>query len=100
MLEIVEDSVGVHDFLLTPCSEATFRHFYPDKPVHSGCHGNLAEALAPHGIAHAAIPTAFNISMNVPVGADARIKVEPPTSAHGAFIRLRAHPHLIVVLTP
>src|SRR3546814_12863165 len=30
MLEIVEDSVGVHDFLLTPCSEATFRHFYPE----------------------------------------------------------------------
>src|SRR5215207_8831156 len=29
MLEIVEDSVGRHDFLLTPCSEATFRHFYP-----------------------------------------------------------------------
>src|SRR5690606_40314594 len=25
MLEIVEDTVGRHDFLLTPCSEATFR---------------------------------------------------------------------------
>src|SRR5690242_9438950 len=28
MLTIVEDTVGRHDFLLTPCSEATFRHFY------------------------------------------------------------------------
>src|SRR5690606_5196430 len=43
MLEIVADTVGCHDFLLTPCSEATFRHFYADKPVHRGCFGNLAE---------------------------------------------------------
>src|SRR3546814_8264562 len=27
-LEIVEDSVGRHDFLLTPCSVDKFRHFY------------------------------------------------------------------------
>lgn len=50
MLEIVADSVGQHDFLLTPCSEATFRHFYPTKPVHRGCMGNLVEALAPYGV--------------------------------------------------
>lgn len=99
MLEIVEDSVGVHDFLLTPCSEATFRHFYPEKPVHRGCHGNLVEALMPHGIAPDAIPTAFNIFMNVPVGAEGRIRVEPPTTAPGDFIRLRALADLIVGLT-
>ena len=33
MLSIVEDTVRRHDFLLTPCSTATFEHFYPDKPV-------------------------------------------------------------------
>ncbi len=68
MLEIVEDTVGSHDFLLTPCSEATFRHFYPDQPVHRGCFGNLAEALAPYGIEPDTIPCAFNLFMNVPVG--------------------------------
>ncbi|HCS17096.1 MAG TPA: urea carboxylase-associated protein, partial [Erythrobacter sp.] len=36
MLSIVEDTVRRHDFLLTPCSTATFEHFYPDKPVHRG----------------------------------------------------------------
>ena len=46
MLEIIEDTVGRHDFLLAPCSEATFRHFYKDKPVHRGCFCNLVEALA------------------------------------------------------
>jgi uncharacterized protein YcgI (DUF1989 family) len=99
MLEIVEDSVGTHDFLLTPCSEATFRHFYPDKPVHRGCFGNLAEALAPFAIASDAIPTAFNIFMNVPVAPDGKIRVEPPTTRPGDFIRLRALADLIVGLT-
>ena len=39
MLQIVEDTVGVHDFLLTPCSYATFDHFYPHLPRHRGCFG-------------------------------------------------------------
>lgn len=99
MLKIVEDSVGCHDFLLTPCSEATFRHFYPDQPVHRGCFGNLAEALAPHGIEPDAIPVAFNLFMNVPVGADGKIKVLPPSTRPGDFIRLEALEDLIIGLT-
>ena len=99
LIEIVEDSVGTHDFLLTPCSEATFRHFYPAKPVHRGCFGNLAEALAPYDVKPDAIPTAFNIFMNVPIGRDGGIRVEPPTTKPGDFIRLRALEDLIVALT-
>lgn len=99
LLEIVEDSCGVHDFLLTPCSEATFRHFYADKPVHRGCFGNLADALEPYGIAADAIPVAFNLFMNVPVGSDGKIRVLPPTTKAGDFIRLRALDDLIVGLT-
>ena len=99
LLEIVEDSCGVHDFLLTPCSEATFRHFYADKPVHRGCFGNLAEALEPYGIAADAIPVAFNLFMNVPVGSDGKIRALPPTTKAGDIIRLRALDDLIVGLT-
>jgi uncharacterized protein YcgI (DUF1989 family) len=99
MLRIEEDTVGRHDFLLTPCSEATFRHFYPQHPVHRGCFGNLAEALAPFGIEPDAIPTAFNLFMNVPVAEDGSLRVDPPTSRAGDFIRLRAEMDLIVGLT-
>jgi uncharacterized protein YcgI (DUF1989 family) len=100
MLEIVEDTAACHDFLLTPCSEATFRHFYPDKPVHRGCFGNLAEALAPYGVAADAIPTAFNLFMNVPVdAATGKLQVLPPTSRAGDFIRLRALMDLVIGLT-
>lgn len=100
LLEIVEDTVGVHDFLLTPCSEATFRHFYPDKPVHRGCMGNLASALAIYGIEEDDIPVAFNLFMNVPVNeADGRVSVLPPVSKAGDHITLRAQEHCIIGLT-
>lgn len=99
MLAIVEDTVGTHDFLLTPCSEATFRHFYPEQPVHRGCFGNLSEALAPFGVEPDAIPCAFNVFMNVPVAPDGSLRVDPPVSKAGDFIRLRAEMDLVVGLT-
>ena len=99
MLTIVEDTVGRHDFLLTPCSEATFRHFYKDKPVHRGCFGNLAEALAPYGVEPDAIPVAFNVFMNVPVAEDGTLKVLPPPTAPGDYVELRALADLVIGLT-
>ena len=99
MLEIVTDTAGRHDFLLTPCSEATFRHFYKDKPVHRGCFGNLAEALAPHGIEADAIPVAFNIFMHVPIAKDGAIRVLAPTTKAGDHIEFRALNDLVIGLT-
>jgi uncharacterized protein YcgI (DUF1989 family) len=99
MATIVEDTVGTHDFLLTPCSEATFRHFYPEHPVHRGCFGNLAEALAPFGIEPDAIPCAFNVFMNVPVAPDGSLRVDAPLSKPGDYIRLRAEMDLVIGLT-
>ncbi len=100
MLAITGDTVGRHDFLLTPCSIDTFRHFYPDKPVHRGCFGNLAAALEPYGIEEDAIPTAFNIFMNVPVdGGTGGLRVDPPVSHAGDSIELRAEMDLVIGLT-
>ena len=100
MLAIVRDDVGCHDFLLTPCSEATFRHFYPDQPVHRGCFGNLAEALAPFGVEPDAIPCAFNVFMNVPFDeTTGRLRVEPPPSKAGDVLHLEAQMDLVIGLT-
>ena len=99
MLGIEDDTVGTHDFLLTPCSKDTFLHFYTDKPSHRGCFGNLAAALEPYGINEDHIPTAFNIFMNVPVSSSGTIEVLPPLSKPGDFIRFRANIDLIIGLT-
>ena len=100
MLEINEDTVGSHDFLLTPCSEATFRHFYPDQPLHRGCFGNLASVLEPYGVTPDMIPTAFNIFMNVRVdGASGGLAVLPPRSRAGDSIVFEASMDLIIGLT-
>lgn len=99
MLTIIKDTAPHHDFLLTPCSFDTFRHFYPDKPLHRGCFGNLAEALAPYGVEPDHIPTAFNVFMNVKVGADGRLAVLPPETRPGDFVCLRAEMDLVIGLT-
>jgi uncharacterized protein YcgI (DUF1989 family) len=99
MLRIVEDTVGRHDFLLTPCSKDTFRIIYGDKDPHRGCFGNLAEALRPYGIGPDQIPTAFNVFMNVTITGDGRLAVEPPLSGPGDHIMFEAEQDLIVALT-
>lgn len=100
LLEIVEDTVGRHDFLLTPCSKDTFRICYDDHDPHRGCFGNLAEALAPFGIDQDMIPSAFNCFMNVPVDGDTgRFKVLPPISKAGDRIVFEAKEDLVIGLT-
>jgi hypothetical protein len=100
LLEIVEDDVGRHDFLLTPCSKDTFRIIYGDTDPHQGCFGNLAAALAPYGIEPDQLPIAFNCFMNVPVdGVTGELRVDPPLSKAGDRIVFRAAEDLIVGLT-
>lgn len=100
LLSIVADSVGRHDFLLTPCSVDTFDHFYPTLERHRGCFGNLVAALEPFGVTPDRIPTAFNCFMNVPVDGDTgKLRVLPPLSKAGDSIVFRAEMDLIIGLT-
>ena len=100
LLRIEEDTVGRHDFLLTPCSADTFRIIYGDADPHRGCFGNLAAALAPYGVAPDAIPTAFNVFMNVPVDpATGALTVAPPLSRAGDRVTFLAEEDLVIGLT-
>lgn len=99
MFTIIEDKVGVHDFLLAPCSREMFRKLYKIEGYHPSCFENLANNLAPFGIQEDHIPTAFNIFMNVAVKQNGKIKVEPPLSRAGDYIILKAEMDLIVALT-
>ncbi|MBX9738581.1 MAG: urea carboxylase-associated family protein [Beijerinckiaceae bacterium] len=100
MLRIEEDTVGRHDFLLTPCSKDTFRIIYGDEHPHHGCFGNLANALAPYGVKPDQIPVAFNVFMNVRVdGETGELKVDPPLSRAGDHVLFSAEMDLIIALT-
>jgi hypothetical protein len=99
MLTIVADEVGRHDFLLTPCSPETFQIIYKNDAPHPSCFGNLTKNLAPFGIAPDAIPTTFNIFMNVEVDPSGELTILPPRSKAGQSIVLRAEMDLIVGLT-
>lgn len=100
MFTIVEDTVGRHDFLLTPCSSDTFRIIYGHEHPHRGCFGNLVEALAGYGIEPDDIPITFNVFMHVAVnGETGKVDVLPPKSKAGDYIIIEAEMDLIVGLT-
>lgn len=100
MFNIIEDTVGRHDFLLTPCSADTFRIIYGDENPHRGCFGNLCEALEPFGIDSDTIPICFNVFMHVAVdGETGKISVLPPKSKEGDYIIIEAAMDLIVGMT-
>jgi uncharacterized protein len=100
MFEMVEDTVGRHDFLLAPCSAEMFRITYGHAEPHQGCFGNLKQALSKFGIHADAIPTCFNIFMHVTVdGTTGKLSVLPPRSKAGDFIILDAKMDLIVGMT-
>jgi uncharacterized protein YcgI (DUF1989 family) len=100
MFVITEDTVGRHDFLLTPCSAETFRIIYGHTNPHQGCFGNLSTAFKPYGILPDDIPVSFNIFMNVSVDAESgKVAVLPPKSKAGDYIIIEARMDLIVGLT-
>jgi uncharacterized protein len=99
MFTIVQDTVGRHDFLLTPCSQEMFEILYQQKGHHPSCFENLCRSFASAGIRPEQISTTFNIFMDVEVDADGVVKVRPPRSRAGDFIELRAEMDMLCALT-
>ncbi len=100
MFTILEDRVGRHDFLLTPCSPETFEILYEGhEGYHPSCFENLAKNLEPFGIAGDDIPTTFNVFMNVGIMPSGDLDIGPPLSGPGDFVDLRAEMDLIVGVT-
>lgn len=99
MLSIVEDTVGRHDFLLTPCSPETFRIIYNNHEYHPSCFENLHTNLAQFGITPDMIPTTLNVFMNVVVLETGELRIDPPPSKAGDYIVFRAEMDLILGIT-
>jgi uncharacterized protein YcgI (DUF1989 family) len=99
MWSIVEDTVGRHDFLLTPCSPETFEIIYKTHGHHPSCFENLSRALAPYLISPDSIPTTLNVFMNVEITASGELRILAPRSRAGDYLLLRAEMDMIVGVT-
>lgn len=101
VLEIIEDTCGRHDILLTPCSQDTFDLLYPDLDgaPHPSCHSNLVSGLTQFGVDGDQIATTLNIFMNVWTDRTGELHIDPPTSVAGARFTVRALIDLHVGLT-
>lgn len=99
MFTIIADTVGRHDFLLTPCSPKTFEILYDNHVYVSSCFENLCRNLGPFGVLPDMISTTLNVFMNVGVAQNGELSIDPPTSSAGDFIELRAEMDLIVGVT-
>ncbi|MDQ6644506.1 MAG: DUF1989 domain-containing protein, partial [Chloroflexota bacterium] len=82
-----------------PCSPEMFKKLYRYEGYHPSCFENLAKNFALFGIEGSAIPTTFNIFMNVSVLPNGELKIGPPLSRPGDYIILQAEMDVIVGLT-
>ena len=99
MLTIIEDQVGRHDFLYSPCSLEMYRIQYGVTGYHANCSDNLRAGLRELGVEPDSLPTAFNFFMNVEVQPDGRLKILPPKCRKGDSIVLRAEMDLAIAVS-
>jgi uncharacterized protein len=99
ILEIVGDTVGVHDGTIPACDPSRYAVEF-GVPGHRNCLENMWEALQPWGIDVLAIPEPLNLFQNSPVVGDGRIGITDPVSTPGGRITLRALMDVFGALSP
>ena len=99
MFTITADTVGRHDFTVTPCSQEMFEILYGCTAHHPSCFENLCRGLAPFGIAPHQLTNTFNIFMNVWFSPEGKMRVDVPLSRAGDHLDLRAEMDLWCGLT-
>jgi uncharacterized protein len=99
ILTVLEDtSGGIHDTLMAACDRYRYQELGCAE-YHDNCTDNLAQALAEMGLTSLETPSPLNLFMNIPWTADGQLAFEPPVSAPGSYIRLRAEIDLIVAFS-
>jgi uncharacterized protein YcgI (DUF1989 family) len=98
---ITADSVGVHDLVLTPCSQDTFDLLYPEHngESHPSCWANLVQALSGFGVDPDSIGSTLNVFMDVWTDARGELHIDPPPSGPGDYLEITAATDLLVGIT-
>ena len=100
MLTLESDtSEGHHDTLIPACDPARYLQLGAIGH-HDSCAGNFRDALQELGVpVPGQVPQPLNLFMNVPVGTDGTLRIEPPMSRPGDRVTLRAIQPVVLVLS-
>lgn len=97
LARVVEDTTGVHDILLAPCSRVMFER--RGQNAHASCHENLYTNLARFGITSDDVTATVNVFMDVRANSDRTVAIFPPASKPGDRFSVRALRDLVVGIT-
>lgn len=101
LAEVVDDTVGVHDLTLTPCSQATFDVLYPelDGAPHPSCFANIVGALEPYGVDADRVGVTLNVFMDVWTDERGELHIDPPPTRPGDRFTLEAREPVVAAVT-
>jgi uncharacterized protein YcgI (DUF1989 family) len=94
ILEIVEDTVGVHDILAAACDPYRYRRDFGVEN-HRSCRMNFVEVLAPYAIPDWRVPDPVNLFQNSPVLPDGTYGSAASPARAGDHVTLLARMDLI-----
>jgi len=99
LLEVIEDSVGVHDTMFPCCNSYVYERIFKIPP-RNGCFENLTNALNEFNIAPDEVPNPFNIFMNTSFDPNSgELIIHRAPSKPGDSITMRALVDLIIAAT-
>jgi len=96
MMRLVADTVQVHDLICGSCSDEYYRNRLEHHEPHRSCRSNLAEAMAPWGVALKDIPFSFNVFMQWPVQPDGTVVPMAAPSRAGDYADFLAEMDVVV----
>lgn len=98
MMEIVEDTVGVHDILYSPCNTWLYEEVFNVGP-RDGCFENLGSAIEKHGIHKGQVPHPFNVFMHTDLTDEYQPYIKTALSKPGDYLTLEAKMDCLVAVS-
>jgi len=98
IVEIIEDTVGVHDILAAACDPYRYRRDFGVEN-HRSCRMNFVEALGPHVIPDWRVPDPVNLFQSSPVLPDGRYLSAPSPARPDDYVTLVARLDLIAAVS-
>jgi uncharacterized protein YcgI (DUF1989 family) len=99
ILTLTEDTAGgIHDTLMAACDRYRYAELGHDG-YHDNCTDNLSAGLAALGLTLPETPSPLNLFMNIPWSGPGDLAFEPPVSAPGSFVVLRAEMDIVIAFS-